>query len=488
MQKLSPRDYLSIFIEDLPALGQMVAGLVTVIWAVTLGNWVSGISVLFVVLFVSLVISYLLTLSEMSDLFALAYSTFFGLVVVWWVAARSLETEETFRSRAMDVLFSVTVWVGDALSGAFTEGDLVFLIVLGLITWFLGFSAMWNLFRARRLWQAVVPPGLALLITVYYYFGPAQLELFLLLYLFLIFVLAVYTNILNREARWAREGIDVMPGTRTHLMRAGVVVVVVLLSFAWLAPTAEANDRLRDMWESEDNPWSAIRDEMDRLFGGVDGAPAVVPDYYGGRTLSMGGPVNLSDNVVMNVYAPLGYRYYWRSKVFDQYNDGTWRTTADVRVSTPFGALRQEQDEPYLGRINIEQRYEILVSSGTDLLFAAPQPCSFIAIAVASEVLLGSEESEHGTTTLVRAQNHVATGESYGVISAMSIADQNALRVAGEGYPLWVAENYLGLPDNITARTYALAQEITTGLDNPYDKAKAIEFYLRSRIIFNESV
>ncbi len=52
------------------------------------------------------------------------------------------------------------------------------------------------------------------------------------------------------------------------------------------------------------------------------------------------------------------------------------------------------------------------------------------------------------------------------------------LRAASTDYPDYIHARYLQLP-YLPARVHELADKITAGIDNPYDKAKAIESYLR---------
>jgi len=59
---------------------------------------------------------------------------------------------------------------------------------------------------------------------------------------------------------------------------------------------------------------------------------------------------------------------------------------------------------------------------------------------------------------------------------------------AGEEYPDWVTERYLQLPESTTLRTRQLAQEITTGLETPYEKAVAVTDYLRYNIKYVETI
>jgi hypothetical protein len=79
-------------------------------------------------------------------------------------------------------------------------------------------------------------------------------------------------------------------------------------------------------------------------------------------------------------------------------------------------------------------------------------------------------------------------GQSYIVVSSISEADEESLREAGDVYPDWVLERYLQLPSNLPERVRNLAEEITEGYDNAYDKATAIEGFLRREIEYNVSI
>ncbi len=88
----------------------------------------------------------------------------------------------------------------------------------------------------------------------------------------------------------------------------------------------------------------------------------------------------------------------------------------------------------------------------------------------------------------VSARTSLDVGESYRVISATSEASAEDLALAGTDYPEWVAQRYLTLPDTVTSRTIERALEVTEGYDNPYDKAKALEQFIRSTMIYDENV
>jgi hypothetical protein len=66
------------------------------------------------------------------------------------------------------------------------------------------------------------------------------------------------------------------------------------------------------------------------------------------------------------------------------------------------------------------------------------------------------------------------------VDSLQPVASAAELREAGESYPDWVDNRYLSLPDPVPERVPSLARDLTATEPTPYDRAEAIERYLRS--------
>ena len=71
-------------------------------------------------------------------------------------------------------------------------------------------------------------------------------------------------------------------------------------------------------------------------------------------------------------------------------------------------------------------------------------------------------------------------GETYQVTSAVSTAEPEQLRRADRDYPIYVLDLYTRLPGTVPERVHSLARELTAGHTNPYDRAKAVEDYLRT--------
>lgn len=88
----------------------------------------------------------------------------------------------------------------------------------------------------------------------------------------------------------------------------------------------------------------------------------------------------------------------------------------------------------------------------------------------------------------VRGRDAGQQGSNYEVTGLSSSASTDDLSAAGLDYPAWVTDRYLGLPDSVTSRTRDLAMEIAPASMSPYERAVAIETWLRSNITYDEKV
>ena len=74
----------------------------------------------------------------------------------------------------------------------------------------------------------------------------------------------------------------------------------------------------------------------------------------------------------------------------------------------------------------------------------------------------------------------VGPDSPYTLRGTISVATPEELRQAGTAYPGWVRDRYLQLPSTLPARVRALAQELTRDAPTPYDKALAVQEYLKT--------
>ncbi|MBI2934425.1 MAG: transglutaminase domain-containing protein [Chloroflexi bacterium] len=70
-------------------------------------------------------------------------------------------------------------------------------------------------------------------------------------------------------------------------------------------------------------------------------------------------------------------------------------------------------------------------------------------------------------------------GTKYTIVSSLSSTTYVELREAGENYPSWITDRYLQLPKNLPESVKQLAYQVAQPAENPYDRALAVETYLR---------
>ncbi|MGC4192332.1 MAG: transglutaminase domain-containing protein [Thermomicrobiales bacterium] len=88
----------------------------------------------------------------------------------------------------------------------------------------------------------------------------------------------------------------------------------------------------------------------------------------------------------------------------------------------------------------------------------------------------------------VRSHGEIATGQPYTVTGYTSTATVEDLMGSGTAYPAWVTDRYLDLGPTVTPRTMQLAAQLAPANLTPYERAVAIETYLRQNIVYDETV
>jgi transglutaminase-like putative cysteine protease len=173
---------------------------------------------------------------------------------------------------------------------------------------------------------------------------------------------------------------------------------------------------------------------------------------------------------------------YWRAAVYNQYTGGGW--VASGVKSLPLDSYKEVYPDQSDYRHPVTQTFTIY-RPAVSLLFAASQPEWF-------DVSARLDGWSTGDTALDPAL--IATGRSfpqgtgYGAVSLVSDADIASLRQAGQDYPAWVRQYFLDLPDTLPERVRDLAREITAAYDNPYDKAAALEQWMRMNITYDDQI
>lgn len=158
--------------------------------------------------------------------------------------------------------------------------------------------------------------------------------------------------------------------------------------------------------------------------------------------------------------------FYWRGYTYDVYTGHGWRTSATSSDEHP--ANHVIQPEQGADHILLHQTIRSTVGE-VSVLYAAGEP---VSLDRPSQVAWRSSADLFGI--------QIGTAVSYQARSLYPVPSESTLKAAGQRYPAWVTKRYLSLPGELPGRVKELAIQLTASEPTPYDRAKAIERYLRT--------
>lgn len=458
--------------------GLLALLLASAAWPVQAAGWVTHPWVLTWVGLVALVVGLALAHVRVPQLAVHLMSFFIGVAVLGYAGATALPGSGVYDRTILVITRLRKLTDAAAEDGASTDGVL-FLLFLAALAWLIGYVSAWSVYRYRTAWLAVVSTGAALVVTLSY---ADQLGYFYFLFAPSALVLFLQVNTSWQERAWSLAGREGLSKLRWRHLRQGAVVSLAVVVVSGALPAIGDSSQLVRVWHVVERPWRDMQNEFSRLFGPMQGSGGIGVSGYGPNLYLQGG-VSLSDSVVMEVVAPEARR--WRGVVYDRYSGVGW--TMEEReyreVAPDADDLKLASSD--LERSEIEQHIKLVRTKG-DLLFAASLPRS-VSVPVRAEMESwtagqGGGEFADAYTDLgaIRALVGPYRGQEYVVVSAVSRASEEALREAGIDYPRRTWQRYTALPRTVPTRVRALARSLTRAYDNPYDKAIAIESYLRT--------
>ncbi len=441
-------------------------------------NWTDGTEVLLAAGFFGMLAGLMISISRFRSLTSHLLSAVYG---VFWLgyAFAGPQPYVLWRDRIVMLIVRINGWFALTFRGGTGRDSLLFILVLSLLFWWLGYIAIWNLVRHQRIWRALLPPGVVLIINTYYYVGPSRLAPYLMLYLLCALLIVARSYMALQERRWLSERIGYNSDVRFDLLRSGVVLATVAILLAWVAPTAATSEQAYEVWRHVEGPWRGVEENFNRMFSTLRSQARSYGNPFG-RMITLRGPRLLTDTPVLDVAAPPDKRFYWRGVVYDRYTGSSWINSDSESVQ--LDAWSEPNLEDYSAREIVTQTFLLNLPVDT-LVFAAPQP---VRASVAARADVRTSSSGVVEVSQLISARTMRKGAIYQVISSLSIADTEKLRTAGTTYPPSIRDRYLQLPDSLPPSVRAQARAIAGNLDTPYDQASAIEAWLRANVVYDD--
>ncbi len=306
-------------------------------------------------------------------------------------------------------------------------------------------AALFYLWSANRvsLW-VVVGAGLALPMGQWFYYYRQAQE-----YLVLLLPVAALAAACSPRA--------VTPRVRPLLY--GALVGALSLALASLAPVPASTwdwGRLGDFFTERIPALAQMQADGDRGFwlGGVG---------WGDQRQQLGGPVEPSELPLLRVTVEgewLPDTLYLRGTVSETYDGSGWVDEPEVpplpEVAYPDGAYPLSQT---IQVVNLASR----------TIFGVWQ----------IEDVAGVDGLERDASGVLSAPQRLDRGHAYSVTSSVPLVTAPGIRAAADsGWPETGMQPYLQLPE-LPDRVLDLARDLTAGIDHPYDRALALEAYVR---------
>ncbi|MBN2899149.1 MAG: transglutaminase domain-containing protein [Clostridia bacterium] len=189
---------------------------------------------------------------------------------------------------------------------------------------------------------------------------------------------------------------------------------------------------------------------------------------FGNSAATLGGPIELNHDIAFSVQAP--YPLYLRGNVLTNYTGKGWEHGSDFK--------REYDTDINMGNdLSRGERLSLTVTNRGLSSFTLFTPYQTIEISIERPGKLWVDYN--GQVTLLGARYK---DEAYTINAIRPEASENASLIP-ESIRFY-REEYVQLPENLPERIYILASEITASADTPYDKALAINDYLKNNYTY----
>jgi hypothetical protein len=379
----------------------------------------------------------------------------------------------------------VQVWLVSLDRNVTVTDSLVRNMVWILFLWLI--SAWMGWFAARRNAIVSLLPSMFLLAFVTSY---SEYRIYTLWFMVSILLLLMgLWNYKEHTLQWERKKVDYSDSIRYDAGQAVIFLTIIIGAATFITPSIswrEIRDFLRERNQSSENEAADLLGIRQQTVSGQN-VPVQQPSLPRDHLLSGGNA--LSQDVVMTIRTgelpPLvnpaltanAPRYYWRSTTYDTYVSAGWVTSSAL-------PQRYEANTPLIpglldGYRTLHLDVEMAQPEGklfwSGILFSTDAPIRADWRVRPQSNLFADKSTLLEADIFVVASSALAyEAESY--IPRVTIEE---LRAASTDYPTAIRDRYLRLPSSVPERVHQLAREITQGKTNAYDKAKAIESFLR---------
>ncbi len=374
------------------------------------------------------------------------------------------------QDRLADTRFRMVEWYRVVREGDISNDDLPFIMVVHAITFLSAYVASWSIYRWHNAWLAAVPGGVVMLANIGFQRGQPSGAFVVFLFGTALLVGRVYLQ--KSQLRWRRDQVDYPDFVSLNALQFSALAAIVLIIGAWLAPLGAQQGAVDRVLSTVSGPLNNRSSDFVRLFHNIKSTRGGSLHSFG-PTLPVNGNVKLGTAVLFEIGSTSGSLV--RATSYDEYTGTGWKVSS--RLTGRVGGLGDLPDVPpeAVYKMRTVTLLHVTLQTDQSTILTAGTP-----IGSNVDTFVETPKSTQGDIERLRSQRDLERGDTYNAIGSESSASAADLRLAGVDFPSWVRDRYLQLPNDLPARVGDEARRVAAAQATPYDKAAAIESYLRT--------
>ena len=471
-----------VSIEAWVTLALLLMAQLPVVGSLETASWVEEMPSLLAAAMIGLTVGWLLAQSPLPGVVATFLGAPLAIVVSCGMVLQQMVPTELdlgtgWRAKGTEFALRMRAW-GDAVWNHGISADpLPFVVLLVLLVFLVAYLSAWSVVRWRNAWVALIPGGVVLLTNISYL--PGQPSLAFIAFLLASIMLVTRMEFLRSVIRWRRERVQPPDLMSMEVLAAGAVVAVVLVSAAWVVPTANHWGPVADAWQRVMAPINDRVAEFGELFVGINSKKRV-PAHSFGPTFALQGKMTLDATPILAVTASDPGNL--RGAVYDEYTGAGWKLSAGAAAPLPGTTVQAAEFGTPQSRAQVRKpvmaKVKALVKDAPDRrLLSVGDP---LAADIGAKQIVDPNQAP---LTLVPNDAGVAA-KGYTTVGTVSAAAVPTLQAAGTQYPAGVLAGYTTLPVDFPEEIRALAKQVIGPARTPYEAARRVENFLRANHTF----
>jgi transglutaminase-like putative cysteine protease len=391
----------------------------------------------------------------------------------------------------------IGTWWTRITDGSAGQEPSVYFVLICWLMWISGAWLSWCVLRWRKPMLGLIPGAAAFATNVLNY--PRDQNGYTLAVLVLTLALLLWTNYTTSIASARRAQVKLTGDARWDFWESGLVAMAALIVLAILLPPLSTIDRTTSVGSSLLTSWAELQLRLNH--------PGVAGSGTGGGTtgfvtdVPLGGALTRTKDTVFTyqVTSESTAPRYFRGVNVTSTTNGEWRYPALAQFELR-AQVHKNQNVSYpedyqaiaLGSFSV--RMIRPPNGNADIIFYPGTLYRTDREAFATQVLTREQANMIVISTIDRLDSVLppTSAGNYAVTTEYSVATEPDLQAAGAAYPAWV-QQYTSLPPSgyrttqVMQAIHDLAQQIVkdAGATNPYDKATAIQNYLRANYTYD---